>query len=516
MRPVTPLRANHLLIGLAAATVLLLPVRLWLDGRLDLMFDEAYYALWSRHLAWCYLDHPPMVALWIRVSTWLFGDDAFGIRALGTFAAAAGGPLVYALSWRLFECRAEAAFAGLLYCATLLISAGAIIITPDTPLLFFWSIAVYAMVRIYRDGDWRWWLLVGVAMGLAMQSKYTALLLGAGIAASTIVVAGMRRWWWHPAPYAAGLLAFAIFAPIIAWNYEHEWASFAKQFGRARWYDFSLRYIGEFLGSQVGLLTPFIFVLAAVGAWFALARRSDRASEPALLLLSLIGPMLIYLLFHSLHARVQGNWLAPAYPVLAVLAAHATFQVGEMHGHLKSAVLLSTRWAIPVGFSFAAIAYLQAAFGLLPLEPAKDPTALMVGWSRFAKNVEEIARAEQAGYVLTSSYALASLLGVYSPATPPVIQFNERLRWISFQHPGAETFERPGLYVVETNKNLIAELKPRFSEVSLVDAVERRRGDEVIQRYVVYRLGRPISTVLDSANPVSQPLTRGGDHVSIP
>lgn len=516
MRPAARPRADHWLIGLATATVLLIPVRLWLDSRLELMFDEAYYTLWSRHLAWCYLDHPPMVALWIRASTWLFGDEAFGVRALGTLAAAAGGPLVYALSWRLFECRAEAAFAGLLYCATLLIAAGAIIITPDTPLLLFWSIAVYAMVRIFRDGDWRWWALVGVTMGLALQSKYTALLLGAGIAASMIVVPGMRRWWLHPAPHAAGFLAVAIFAPVIVWNYEHDWVSFAKQFGRARAQEFTLRYVGEFLGSQIGLLTPLIFILAAAGAWFAVVKRSDRASEPTLLLLSLIGPMLLYFLFHSLHARVQGNWLAPAYPVLAVIAAHAAFQVGEMPGRLESAVLFSTRWAIPVGFAFAAIAYLQAAFGLLPLDPAKDPTALMVGWSGFAKDVEEIARTEQAGYVLTSSYALTSLLTIYSPPRVSVVQFNERQRWISFRQPDAATFIRPGLYVADASKNLIADLKHRFSDVSLVGTVARRRGSKVIKQYVVYRLGQPLTAVLGSSNPVVQPLSRGGEHVSIP
>jgi 4-amino-4-deoxy-L-arabinose transferase-like glycosyltransferase len=498
VRPAARPRADGWIIGLAIATVLLLPVRLWLDGRLELMFDEAYYALWSKHLAWCYLDHPPMVALWIRASTWLFGDDAFGVRALGTLAAAAGGPLVYLLSWRLFESRAEAAFAGLLYCAMLLIAAGAIIITPDTPLLFFWSIAIYAVARVYRDGDWRWWVVIGAAMGLALQSKYTALLLGAGIVASMIFIPGMRRWWRHPAPYIAGMLAIAIFAPVIAWNYEHDWASFAKQLGRARGYDFSLRYLGEFLGSQIGLLTPFIFVLAVGGAWLALQRAPGKASEPTLLLLSLIGPLLVYFLFHSLHARVQGNWLAPAYPVLAVLAARAAFQAGELHGHLKSAVLLSRRCAIPVGFAFAAIAYLQAAYGLLPLDSAKDPTALMVGWSRLAEEVGDIGRREQAAYVLTSSYGLTSLLTIYSPGSIPVVQFNERLRWISFRPPRAELFLRPGLYVSETNKDLTDDLKRRFAEVSLVGSVVRQRGSKVIKRYVVYRLAQPVSPVLDA------------------
>lgn len=490
-------RLSHWSIALVVVTVLLLVVRLWLDSRLELMFDEAYYALWSRHLAWCYLDHPPMVALWIRASTSLFGDSEFGIRALGTLAAAAGGPLVYLVSLRLFEHRAEAAFAGLLYCAMLLIAAGAIIVTPDTPLLFFWSIATYAMVRIYRDQDWRWWLVVGAAMGLALQSKYTALLLGAGIVASMIFVPRMRHWWRHPAPFAAGVLALAIFAPVIAWNYEHGWVSFAKQLGRARWSDFSSRYVAEFLASQMGLMTPFIFILAAGGIWISLRRPFGQSSEPGLLLVTLIAPLLAYLLLHSLHARVEGNWLAPAYPVLAVLASHAAFQACELRGSLRSVMMLSRSYALPVGFTFAAIAYVQALADLVPLDPAKDPTALMLGWSRFARDVDDIARREEAGYILTSSYGLTGLLSVYSPDPTPVIQFNERLRWISFEQPRAALFLRPGLYVSEINRDKADELKLRFSEVKLVASIQRRRDTKVIKQYVVYRLAQPLRPVLD-------------------
>ena len=122
------------------------------------------------------------------------GDSAasVGVRALGTLAAAAGTGVVYLLSWQLFDNRAEATFAGLLYCSMLLIAAGAIIVTPDTPLLFFWSIALYAVIQIYRGPDGRWWAVAGTAMGLALQSKYTALLLGAGILCSMILVPRMR------------------------------------------------------------------------------------------------------------------------------------------------------------------------------------------------------------------------------------------------------------------------------------------------------------------------------------
>lgn len=486
------------IMALSTVTVLLLLVRLWLDRRLELMFDEAYYALWSKHLAWCYLDHPPMVALWIRLSTWLFGDSEFGIRALGTLAAAAGAPLVYFMSWRLFAHRVQAAFAGLVYCAMLLIAAGAIIITPDTPLLFFWSIALYAVVRIYRDKDWRWWIAVGATMGFALQSKYTALLLGAGIVSAMVFVPSMRRWWRHPAPFAAGVLAFMIFAPVIVWNYQNDWASLAKQLGRTRSFDFSLRYLGEFVGGQIGLLTPLVFILAAVGITMSLRTGHEKSSEPGVLLVSLIGPTLVYFLFHSLHARVQGNWLAPAYPVLAILAAHAAFRINELNGRLRTVMAFSRRWAVPVGFSFTAIAYVQAYAGPFPLTPSKDPTARLAGWSGLAGQVNDVSRREQASYVLTSSYGLTSLLDIYSAQGLPVIQFNERLRWIAFDQPPTVLFRQPGLYVSEITKDKSKELRQRFSSVSLVGQAVRMRGADAIERYVIYRLAQPVAPVLDA------------------
>jgi hypothetical protein len=239
-------------------------------------------------------------------------------------------------------------------------------------------------------------------------------------------------------------------------------------------------------------------VLAAGGVWIALRGAPGKSSEPSVLLVSLIGPLLVYFLFHSLHARVQGNWLAPAYPVLAVLASHAALQVNELQGRFRSAMVLSRQCALPVGFAFAAIAYLQAFAGLLPLDPAKDPTALMVGWSGLARHVDDVAQREQASYVLTSSYGLTSLLSIYSSGAKPIIQFNERLRWISFEQPRAALFLQPGLYVSEINKDESGELARRFSEVKLVGSTVRRRGTKVIKRYVIYRIAQPVSSVLDA------------------
>ena len=156
MKPRRPPVGISAFTTLALVTGILLVIRLWLDSHLELMYNEAYYALWAKHLAWGYFDHPPMVALWIRLSTICFGDHEFGVRALGTLSATAETALIYLLSWHLFGRQSEAIFAALLFCAMLLISAGAIIIAPDTPLVFFWSIALYALVRIFCGGGSGW------------------------------------------------------------------------------------------------------------------------------------------------------------------------------------------------------------------------------------------------------------------------------------------------------------------------------------------------------------------------
>ena len=496
-REATELRA---LSGFVLVAGALLVVRLWLAAHLDLMYNEAYYALWAKHLAWGYYDHPPMVAIWIHLSTLLFGESEFGVRALGILAAFAATALVYAISWHLFGDRTRAAFAALLFSSMLLISAGALIVSPDTPLLFFWLIALYALVRIFRGDGAGWWGLIGIAMGLALQSKYTTPLLGAGIACAMIAVPRLRVWWRHPAPYLAGALALAMFSPVVAWNYRHGWASFAKQFGRAEVHGLSLRYIGEFVATQIGFLSPFVFVLAVASLWLALARRRDADSEPRMLLIAAVGPMLLYFLLHSMHARVHGNWLAPVYPVLAVLGSEAAFQISTFGERMRPCIALSRRLSVPLGLSLAGVGYLQALVAPILINPGIDPIAAAItGWSDLALTVDGFARREGASYILTSTYILTSELMYYEPRPIPVIQFNERLRWVSFEQPMPETLSRTGLYIADAGRHdLSNELANRFSRLTKIAEISRSRHGKQIQRYVLYRLQAPIGSILDA------------------
>jgi 4-amino-4-deoxy-L-arabinose transferase-like glycosyltransferase len=481
----------YTLASLIVVSGILLIARLWLDSHVELMFDEAYYALWAKHLAWGYFDHPPMVAVWIRLSTALFGEHEFGVRALGTLSATAGTGIIYLLSWHLFADRQAAIFASLIYGAMLLISAGAIIITPDTPLLLFWSIALYALVRIFAGGASAWWWVVGAGMGLALQSKYTALLLGAGIVCAMVLVPRLNHLWRHPMPYVAGALSLALFAPVVVWNYQHAWASFAFQFGRANIDSLNPLFVLELLGSQIGLLTPFVFVLAMGGLWLGLRPRRCAYDDAPIFLVSLVAPLLAYFMFHSLHARVHGNWLAPAYPVLAVLAAEAARRRDRFPERMQAAIDVSRRWAVPVGLAFAAAAYLQVGTATFPLDAAKDPTALMAGWSDLAEQVNAAADKAKVQFILTSHYRLTSELGVYARGERPIIQLNECLRWEAFGGGMPSLRDLRGLYVVETGRDEPRDVAKRFGVFQKLAEVQRHRDGRGIAAYTLYLVAEP-------------------------
>ncbi len=202
-------------------------------GRLELTFDEAYYTLWSRSLSFGYLDHPPMVALLIRASTSLFGASEFGVRALSLLVVGAMPALIALIAWRLFNSVEKAALAALMWIAMPLVSIGAVFVTPDAPLVVFWTLGLCALVELWRTGQRRWLIVLGLALGLALQSKFTAIFFAAGVVLALAATPSMRRWLVSPATLAALAVALVIFAPFVVWNAAHGWATFAKQLGRA-------------------------------------------------------------------------------------------------------------------------------------------------------------------------------------------------------------------------------------------------------------------------------------------
>src|SRR6185437_8011130 len=170
-------RAASLGLFACIGVIALLAMQAFAAGRLELTFDEAYYTSWSHALSFGYLDHPPMVALLIRASTTLFGDSELGVRALSILCIGAMPALIAFIAWRLFGSREKAALAALLWIAMPLVAIGAVFVAPDPPLVVFWTLGLAALVELWRSGETRWLIALGIALGLALQSKFTAAFL---------------------------------------------------------------------------------------------------------------------------------------------------------------------------------------------------------------------------------------------------------------------------------------------------------------------------------------------------
>lgn len=413
------------LAALAALTVL----RLVLAAVLPLAPDEAYYWVWSQDLQGGYLDHPPMVALFIRAGTLIAGETPLGIRLFGPLSLALGSVLLARAADDLFPGRKAGVWAAALLNATLLAGVGAVAMTPDTPLLFFWTATLWALARLHRTQDGRWWLAVGVLAGAALLSKYTAVLLGFGIVLWLLLHATARRWLLRWQLWAGGALAVAMFAPVLLWNAGHDWASFAKQGGRAGDWQAgrALRFIGELIGGQAGLATPLVFVLCVAGMGAAAGRWWKTRDGAALLVATLTLPGAAIFLWQATGSRVQGNWPAILYPAAAIAAAALLTAPGW----------LRLRWpALILGGVMTAGVYAQAIAAPFPLPRRSDPTlARLGGWPDFLRDVEVAATRSGARFVAAEEYGLASLLAFGLPRGRLVIAMDPRWRYFSLARP---------------------------------------------------------------------------------
>jgi len=407
------------LLALLALTAL----RLVAAAALPLSGDEAYYWVWSHALAPGYLDHPPMVALWIRAGTELAGQGALGVRLLGPLSAAVGTLLLTRAAEALLPGSGVPAAA--LFNGTLLLGAGAVTMTPDTPLVFFWTLAAWALARLLATGQGAWWLAVGAASGLALDSKYTGGFLGVGIVLWLAWVPGLRHWFRSAWLWAGGAAAAALFAPVLAWNAAHGWVSLAKQGGRGGAWNPSAApgHLLELLGGQVGLATPLVFLALAFG--IAAAARRGWARDPAWsLLAALILPGLLVFVQHAIGDRVQANWPAILYPAAAIAGGAVCTRLW--------------RPAAALGLALTAAATLQAAAAPLALPRRLDPALIRLGgWDTLARDADALREKAGAGWMTAEGYPVTALLAWWRPGPVLAVDSPGDARWSLLRLPAA-------------------------------------------------------------------------------
>jgi hypothetical protein len=407
---------------------------------------------------------------------------------------------VYRTATILFGGQRVAATATILLNVTLMAAVGTLIVTPDSPLLVASSFVLFYLAKVLQTGRGAWWLAVGAAVGAALLSKYTSLFFGPAILIWLASVPKLRRWLISPWPYLGGVVALAIFSPVMLWNADHHWVSFIKQIGRARIEDFRPAFIGELIPTQIAFATPLVFILGAMGL-YALFTRKAGAMAARALINSTFWTIVLYFIWHSLHARVEANWFAPVYPVFAIAAAVAAHLArwGERPQRLADFCL---RWASPVGIVMFAALIVQADTGVLT-GYRRDATvrSVGVGWRQLAAAIEAVRVRVGATCVLAPDYGTTGWLAFYMPRGTCVVQPTQRIRWVNMPEPDPALLAGKLLYVDEARPGGRAYLQQAFARVEPVAELKRMRGPLTIETYALHLLAEPKGDVLDRSPP---------------
>jgi 4-amino-4-deoxy-L-arabinose transferase-like glycosyltransferase len=467
-------------------------MRLIYASALELRTDEAYYWTWSKESVLSFLDHPPVIAWFIRFGTAVFGDTNLGVRFAGIVAMLVTQALLADIVRRVTHDVRAVALAVLMPEAALYYGLLMAKVSPDVALIPFAVAMVWALVRLTESGDGRWWLAAGAFAGLALLSKFTAIMLIPAVLAFMLVPDWRRRWLLSPYPWCAALIAVILFLPVLIWNAGHDWASFRFQSVRAiATHEFSFRTVGEFIGLQFGLvgfiLLPVVLSGVALTAWRGYRRRDAIA---VLLSTAVVVPF-GYFLWKSLTLRIGDTWPMFMWPIgFAAAAVNIAMlpREGWPAWMVKSTVLWA-KAAIASGIAFVVLVFLYYVASPWNFIGKVDPVGGEAGYQRIAERAQAQLEKVGASWIATTDYRTYAMLRWYFRGRVPVIQVNERGRYMDFRDPGMSSIKgRTGLYVAREPDNA----NPLWASTTAVreplERVERSWRGMVMDTYALEKL----------------------------
>jgi len=466
-RPHLPL---GLLRGLAVAFLLFKLVLLAVAAP---FMDETYYWLWGQHPALSYFDHPPLIGWTQGLFAALFGWSPFATR-IGVVLTLLGSLMVlWLFARRLAPQGAEQSFwlSALLFLATPIFFAVTGFALPDHLLTFFGLLALYGLYRFLESPErWSWLFAGAVALGLALLSKYTAALIGAGFVTTLLLSSHYRPLFRAPQLYLAGLVTLLMQTPVLVWNAQNGWASFGFVIGGRQ----GLPALGDLSGVTGYLLTILVFLgpfLLWPAAKFLFGPRGAGESEAAMLLRVVVLLSTLVWLAASVFTNILFHWNLVAYlALLPVLGAR-----------------LGRRWVVWAHLGYSAVTALLAFlnYALVPvmalISYADQTSAWSYGWDEVAAAVARERRAHAADFVAATDYALAAPLA-YALRDPTVTSLDPDRDQFDFWFDADAQAGTTAILVEDGWRPLGEAISRQFARVTPLGSV------------TVTRFGKPVGT----------------------
>ncbi len=410
--------------------------------------DEFYYLACGRHLAFGYVDHPPLIALLTRLFTAVFGDSVVALRVLPSLAAAGTVWLAGDLARRFGGGRfAQLLTALAVLVAPILLSLFTILSMNSVDILL-WTAAFWLAADLLQQGPSKAWLLFGVVAGLGLHNKLSFLFLGFGLVVGLL----LAREWRHlrsPYLYVGGALAGLIFLPHVLWQQANGWPTLEFIRNATETKNVALAPL-DFLGTQLLFVGPLACWLWLAGLGWLLVSKAARPwralgwTYPVILLVMLL-------------QNAKPYYLAPAYPLLfaagAVIVERWTRRGADVPGWRPwlrvAAVLLvlSNAMAAPTAKPLLSVEQTIAHARMLGQEPGTDERkevgalsqyfADMHGWPAMARTVSRAYQQlspqdQERACFFGNNYGQAGAVEYYAgkiPLPPAISSHNNYFLW---------------------------------------------------------------------------------------
>jgi hypothetical protein len=300
----------------------------------ELANDEAYYYAFSKHLDFGYFDHPPMIALYIFLGSFLSGE--LGVRLLAVLSQ----PLFLYFLWKIIappntSVKSVLLFFLIAFSAPMLHIYGFVAV-PDAPLLLFSALFLYSFINYLKFDKWKDIILMGIAIAAIGYSKYT------GVLVVFFAVMAVPKIFLKKGIYISGVIAFVLMLPHFYWQYLHDWSSFYYHLvGRNE--GFKLAHIGEYLLNFLLVFNPLLF---PVFVWKSI-KFKQKPIEYRVLFVMAAGFFFFYL-FSCFKGHIQPQWFIPVlYAVIAFLwYAMVVEPIKRLNLYLKYVCFISVFFSI--------------------------------------------------------------------------------------------------------------------------------------------------------------------------
>jgi len=430
---------------------------------LPLHGDEAYYWMWSHHLQAGYYDHPPFIAYMIYLTNFI-SQAEWGVRLVNVFSMSISALYIFKLASEMFD-EKIALNALLIFSSIILVHAGYIITTPDSPLILFSSITLYYSYRALFYGKTIDYVLTGIMLGLMMLSKYTAILFVFSLL--IFILLKRRDILLNAKFYLAIVLSIIVISPMLFWNYQNDWISFSFQLGHGTTDSFEIypHLFTDFVAGQFGIFSP---VFAGVLFYF-LAKDKLYYKDDKLFFLALSTVVIIlFFSYKSLYTRMALNYSAPAYISGAILTAY-------IFEHYK--LVKAFKIGLIIAIIFTVLGRIGFVFFLEVVQERMDGNREAV--QLLQTHVKE-GDSFYGDHLTMSAYLKYYLDGYPETDIAPKSRFSQYDMWRD------KDYLKDGL--VLTRDPELKRLEALYTDVKLVDTFTTKKGIDKTKTLYIYRV----------------------------